>query len=166
MSATPAVKTARSAPLSRGTAINLLPPAQIESFVYRSIEFTAETARPATAVHEELHPGVYGAFVLCWVALFGIFALTFLGSPFTMFMVAVGAFTGLMYFAVPVVLSRQSPAAKTNATFAGFLRGKFDTMTGPVTGAEALLHVILVPAALSAGAAAIGVIIAMSRIGY
>src|SRR5262245_61430527 len=167
MSVSQAVKPARAgSPTPATTPTDLLPPAQTESFVYRSIEFTArlqaETA--AEPVREELHPGVYASFIFCWAALFGIFPLTFLRSPFPMFMIAVGAFTGLMYFSVPIVLGRVRPATRAQGSFTEFLRGEFDTLTGPVRGSEALLHVILVPAALSLGAVAIGFIIQASRI--
>jgi hypothetical protein len=48
-------------------------------------------------------------------------------------------------------------------TFRDFLRGKFDTLTGPVRGWEALLHVILAPAALSLATLAMALIVNASR---
>jgi hypothetical protein len=144
---------------------DFLPEAQVESFVYRSIEYAAEIPAVAPpAIRQELHPGVYAAFILCWAALFGIFALTFSGSLFTLFMIAVGALTGFMYFAVPTLANSVRPREEAGVQFADFLPGEFDTLTGPVSGAEALIHVILVPAALSVGAVAIAAIVTAARI--
>ena len=47
------------------------------------------------------------------------------------------------------LLSRVRATDGGAVTFRDFLRGKFDTLTGPVRGWEALLHVILAPAAMS-----------------
>src|SRR5262245_66340128 len=107
MSVSQAIKRARpGSPTRAATPSNLLPPAQAESFIYTSSEFTAELREEAAArpMLQEFHRGVYAAFIACWAALFVVFALTFLASPFAMFMIAVGAFTGLMYFALPIVL--------------------------------------------------------------
>jgi len=135
---------------------NLLRPAQVASFAYGSVAFTADYATEATAdaTRQELHPGVYGAFILCWTALFGIVAFTFLGSPFTMLVIAAGTFAVFL-------LSRVR--ATDGVTFRDFLRGKFDTLTGPVRGWEALLHVILAPAAMSLATLVMAFIVNASR---
>jgi hypothetical protein len=137
----------------------LLRPAQVASFAYGSVEFTADDATEATAeaIRQEFHPGVYGAFILCWTALFGIVAFTFLGSPFTMLVIAVGTLAVFL-------LSRVRPRDGGAVTFRDFLRGKFDTLTGPVRGWEALLHVILAPAAMSLATLVMAFIVNASRI--
>jgi hypothetical protein len=113
-----------------------------------------------------MHKGVHAAYVACWAALFGIFALTFAGSPYTMYMIAVAALNGVMFFGVPTVLSRVGPKKPSAPTLLDFLRGEFDTITGPVSGMEVLIQVITVPLALSFGAVAIAFIVHASKITY
>jgi len=118
-------------------------------------------ARAAKAVHADLHPGVYVSFVGCWAALIAVFLATFAESPFTLFMLAVVIGYSIMFFGVPYVMSRVAPPKTDigNVAFLDFLRGKVQTLTGPVSGSEALMQVLMVPVALTLGGIAIGFIV-------
>lgn len=155
---------------ARTAAQAIVPEAQVESFVYRSRE-TAAQPRTASVVHQELHSGIHGVYVACWAALFGIFALTFLGSHYALFLIGVAVLSSSSLFIVPgLILRTGRKAALTPAecpsSIAEFLRGEFDTLTGPLNGVEALAQVLLVPVCLSLGAVAISFIIYASRIAY
>jgi hypothetical protein len=113
------------------------------------------------AVHDDIHPGVYVAFVGCWAALIAVFVSTFVESPFTLFMLALVSVYAIMFFGVPYVMSRVAPP-KTKVggvPFRSFLRGKVQTLTGPIGSKEALAQVLMVPLALTLGALFISFII-------
>ena len=155
---------------ARKPAQSLVPEAQIESFVYRSREAAAEL-QAASTVRQDLHPGIHTIYVLCWVALFGVFALTFLGQPYALFMVVVAVVTSSSLFIVPGLILREGRKAALRpvdapSSIGEFLRGEFATLTGPLNGAEALAQILLVPVCLTFGAVAISFIIQASRIAY
>lgn len=117
-------------------------------------------ARAAKMVHADLHRGVYVSFVGCWAALIAVFLATFAESPFTLFMLAVVIGYSIMFFGVPYVMSRVAPKTDMGkVAFVDFLRGQVQTLTGPVSGSEALMQVLMVPVALTLGGIAIGFIV-------
>jgi len=113
------------------------------------------------AVHADLHPSVYKLFTASWAALIAVFVATFAESPFTLFMLAVVIGYAIMFFGVPYVMSRVAkPETNVGSTsFADFLHGQVQTLTGPVSSAEALMQVLMVPVCLTLGALAIGFIV-------
>jgi hypothetical protein len=130
--------------------------ATAERVAYRKIAARAVKA----AVHSDLHPGVYKLFAACWAALVGVFLATFAESPYTLYLLGVVIGTGVMYFGVPYVISRQTPQTKwANVSLSDFLRGQVQTLTGPVSGVEALTQVLMVPVCLTLGGIAIGFIV-------
>ena len=126
----------------------------------RLAKSAAHAAAKASA-YGDIHPGVYKTFVGCWAALIAVFLATFAESPYTLYMLAVVIGYAIMFFGVPYVMSRMAPPDTTvgKASFLQFLRGEVDTFTGHVSGAEALIQVIMVPLALTLGAIAIGTIV-------
>jgi hypothetical protein len=110
-----------------------------------------------------MHPGVYKIALLCWAGFLSVFWITFWVSGNALFMVTVGTFYALMFFGVPITMSRMAPTRPREGSLDAFLRGRFGTFTGPVTGLEALVQVILVPLFLGLGGVAIGTIIRLSR---
>jgi hypothetical protein len=121
----------------------------------------------AKAVHKDMHPGVYKAAVISWAVFMGVFWLTFWMSANALFMVAISTAYAAMFFGVPYVMSRMNPDA--NASDCGlvhFLRGKVDTLYGPINSFEALIQVILVPAALTLGGACMAFAIHAARAAY
>jgi hypothetical protein len=128
--------------------------------VYRSIEQALERGAAVPKVADQLPNGLYAIFLACWAVLVGVFVMVFTGNPEAFFNVGIAFFTGVMFFGLPLVMSRvgknERPAAPA---LVSFLRGEFATLTGPISGFEALIQVILVPACLSLGAIAIAYII-------
>lgn len=113
------------------------------------------------AVREDMHFGVYKAFAACWAALFAVFAGTFIESPYTIYLITIAIMAGVMFFGLPYVLSRVGAPATPLATgsFLDFLRGRVDTIYGPVSGMEALTQVLMVPVALTLGAIVISSVV-------
>ena len=132
-----------------------------ERVIYPKIGARPDRLVAARAIHQDVHPGVYIAFVSCWAALFAVFLATFAESPFTIFMVTIGALTGVALFGVPYILSRVAPPSigVAKVSFLQFLRDEVETCYGRVSGTEALIQVIMVPLALTLGALAISTII-------
>jgi hypothetical protein len=63
-----------------------------------------------------------------------------------------------------VILTRLIPEKRPlHGSLLTFLRGTVQTIDGPVKGFDALVQVILVPACLSLGGVAIGVIVTLAR---
>jgi hypothetical protein len=131
--------------------------ATADRVAYRRVAARAAKA----AVYGDIHPGVYKIFVGCWAALIAVFLATFAESPFTLFMLAVVIGYSLMFFGVPYVMSRVAPPETEmgKVAFLDFLRGRVQTLTGPVSGSEALMQVLMVPVALTLGSIAIGFIV-------
>ena len=131
--------------------------ATAERVAYRKVTARAVKA----AIHGDLHPGVYKLFVGCWAALIAVFVATFAESPFTMFMLTVVIGYAIMFFGVPYVMSRVAPPRTNvaNVPFFDFLRGQVQTLTGPVSGSEALMQVLMVPVCLTLGGIAISFIV-------
>lgn len=127
----------------------------------------APAAAASRAVHKDMHPGVYMTAVLSWAAFMAVFWLTFWTSGNALFMVAISTAYALMFFGVPYVMSRLTRNANPSEDgLMHFLRGKVDTLYGPVNSVEALIQVILVPAALSLGGIAMGIIIHAAKTAY
>jgi len=134
----------------------IVPPPQIESFVYRGMEAKARGA--AVAYEQNLHKGVFVAYLGAWVALFAIFAVSFANSPYTLFMIVIGALNGVALFGVPIVCARAGKWPTSSLAFGDFLCTEVATASGPLSGAEALAQVVMVPACLATGALAMAYI--------
>ena len=123
-----------------------------------------ETA--VATIHADMHPGIYVIALLTWAAFLSVFWVTFSGSPNALFMVGASTCYAAVFFGVPYVMSRVAKTARPKLGVGEFLQGKVDTLYGPVGGLEALLQVILVPAALTLGGVAMGMIIHSARLAY
>jgi hypothetical protein len=145
---------ARVAPKPAGKPIIAEP--QVESFVYRSRE--ARIAEAAPKYEHELHRGVFYAYLGAWAALFAIFAIAFEDSAYTEFMILIGALNGVALFGVPIIMAKAGKMPTSGLAFGDFLRAKMATASGPLSGFEALVQVVLVPACLTLGALAIAYI--------
>jgi len=119
----------------------------------------------ATPCRSAMHPAIYKLAVLNWAMLLVVFWVTFFVSANALFMVVVGTFYALVFFGVPFIMSRMAPKGDASPlSLDAFVRGRFDTFCGSVSGFDALLQVILVPFALSIGGMVIGYIIHSARI--
>jgi hypothetical protein len=118
-------------------------------------------------VYADLAPSVYGALILSWVCFMAIPWLTFLSSATTLFMLTLIGIYAVMFFGVPIALNRIGARERwSDPGLSAFLRAKVQTASGPVSGVEALIQVILVPACLTVGAIGIAFAIEAARSTY
>jgi hypothetical protein len=136
----------------------------------------ASSAAPEPQVHTaqdpshghlcDLPPCIHGLTLGVWAAFFLVLWVTFWSSGNALFMIAVSTAYGAMFFGVPAVMGRMHPGRpRTHSALVRFLEGRFDTLYGPVKGIDAVLQIIIVPAAITLGAVAIGIIISLARTG-
>lgn len=122
--------------------------------------------RRLSVCRSQMHPNVYKLAILSWAMFMTVFWVTFSISSNALFMVVIGTFYALIFFGVPIIMSRMAPKSKTGVpSFSEFLAGRFDTFGGPIEAGEALLQVVLVPLALGIGGVVIGFIIRSARMG-
>lgn len=115
-------------------------------------------------VQTVMDPRVYKIALAGWVALLGIFWITFWSSANALFMVIISTGYAVMFFGVPYMMTRQIPnPPKAAPSFTTFLNSPFATIDGTMPGWEALLQVILVPFCLVAGGIAMSMIISAAR---
>jgi hypothetical protein len=160
-----AVKPQTGAPVAAKAPVSIVPKPQIESFVYRTKETEAER-RAAPVYEQNLHRGVFIAYLGLWAALFAIFAIAFEDSPFTLFMILIGALNGVALFGVPIIMARAGKLPGSNLAWGDFLRAKVATGSGPLSGFEALSQVVVVPACLTLGALAIAYIMHVDYVNF
>jgi hypothetical protein len=127
----------------------------------------AETAQDPSHGHLcDLPPCIHGLTLGVWAVFFLVLWVTFWSSGNALSMIAVSTAYGAMFFGVPAVMGRMHPERpRARSTIAQFLKGRFDTLYGPVKGMDAVLQIIIVPAAITLGAIAIGIIISFARAG-
>lgn len=139
------------------------------SFVPESVPVPVAAAKPQAAAGAWRNPadmpvGVHTLALACWAAFLAVFWITFGISGNAEFMVAVSTVYAIVFFSVPVILTRMFPAEKRkHRDLSAFLNGRFDTLYGPIRGFDALVQVIIVPLALTLGGIAIGFIIHAAR---
>ena len=120
---------------------------------------------PRAICRNTMPPAVFKLAVICWAMLLAVFWVTFSVSANALFMVVIGTGYAIIFFGVPFIMIRMAPPQNTGEVSLGtFLKGRFDTIYGPVSGFDAMLQVILVPLALSIGGVVIGFIIHSARI--
>ena len=94
--------------------------------------------------------GAYGSMVACYAVMMAAFTLVFLHSGVALFNVAIGILYGLMYFGLPVVLTRVArtrdlrfrPAEERHPDL-------IPIATGAVRPSVAFAQMLLIPAALA-----------------
>lgn len=115
----------------------------------------------------DLHPGTYLIALAAWVWLFGAFWLVFGGEREGAFMVTVSTFFLATFVGVPFIMKRVADRFLSRKgredSFASFLHGETDTLTGRLGGFAAIVQVVIVPVALALGMTAIGFIIVSAR---
>ncbi len=121
----------------------------------------------APGIYADVVPSVYGAFIVSWMCFLAIFVVTFASSATTLFMLALVGVYALMFFGVPIVMIRLGAREKWyGPRLAEFVRAKVQTIYGPVSGMDALIQVILVPACLTIGGIGIALAVAAARAAY
>ena len=155
MRATAALREERQAPSApvsmNARLVQVEPAAQQEPWRY--------PADMPVAVHQ--------LALACWIAFLEVFWITFAFSGHATFMVAISTVYAIVFFSVPVILTRMRPSEeRQNCDLTSFLRSRFDTIDGSISGLDALVQVIVVPATLTLGGIAIGFIIHAARLAH
>ena len=119
---------------------------------------------PLAPCRNQMHPDVFKIALLCWIMLLAVFWVTFAMSANALFMVGMVTVFAVVFFGVLYIMSRIGGSSGASSISLGeFLRGRFNTIYGPIAGVEALMQVILVPFAVGLGGIAIGFIIHAAR---
>lgn len=115
--------------------------------------------------NSSLHAGVFKALAFINAGILGVFWLTFRGNSEALFMVAISAVYLGAYLGTPFLLSRVGGRIDPvqSKPFAQFLEEPFETWTGAVSGREALLQIVLVPAAILIAVSGMGLIIGLHQ---
>ncbi len=114
-------------------------------------------------VNTAVHDGVFGIFIGLFAAILAVFYLTFSQSGESVFMIAICAFYGAMYFGAPALFRRISKEKRRRKDWSSFLSEPLSTNTGMISGRAALLQICLVPAALTICVTGICIIVALVR---
>ena len=103
-------------------------------------------------------------YILNFVGILTVFVVTFMSSSEAIFMVVISSLYGLMYFGLPLVVSRYFHRNEVrNIPMKDFMNGRFEIHTGVVSGNEALTQLCLVPAALLIATIAICTAVQLAR---
>jgi hypothetical protein len=144
-----------------------------EEFMPVSVVVPVACTAPAQEPDEDWrHPAdmpvsVYRTAFFRWLAFLGVFWITFSISGSAEFMVTISTVYAIVFFGVPTIMTRLIPKKKQkDLGLFSFLNGHFDTFYGEIEGWEALIQVIIVPAALTLGGIAMGFIIHAARIAH
>ncbi|MBS0473100.1 MAG: hypothetical protein JSR60_18670 [Proteobacteria bacterium] len=112
----------------------------------------------------DMPAAVHGVALACWLAFLSVFWITFAMSANAEFMVAISTVYAVVFFGVPTILTRMSPKrSRAHPKLRQFLNGRFDTLYGGISGFDALVQVIVVPAALTVGGIGIAIAIHAAR---
>ncbi|WP_425408582.1 hypothetical protein [Hyphococcus sp.] len=124
-----------------------------------------EAAKTEPRTNTSLHGGAFKALALINAAILGVFGLTFLHDGEALFMVAISAVYLAAYLGTPYVLSKVGGRIDSaqEKPFEQFLGEPFETWTGVISGREALLQIMLVPAAILIAVTGMGVIIGLNQ---
>jgi hypothetical protein len=115
----------------------------------------------AAYVTDRLHPAVFGLLVGAYGAMLLALWLIFVSDVETLVTLAVCTVYFAMFFGVPLAMYRvQSKAQPVRAagTLSEFLRGELETYGGRISGWGAAIQVLVVPAPITLGIIAIGLI--------
>ena len=143
-------------------------------------DFAPETAEDASSLEvtqklpfvikqeqRDLHPGVYEVSLVFWALFLVVFWVTFVVSGSALLMTAVGALYAIIYFGVPILMSRMIPGLnRCHSTVKNFVHGRFETAYGPLSGFDALLQVVMVPLSLSGAALVICLAICVVKLAH
>lgn len=122
--------------------------------------------RPAPGVAARgVHPAALGSLVGLYAVMLLSFWVSFARSGPAALVLTVVTVLMIMYFSLIVggiILADSAVAGEVQRSFAEFLRGRVDILTGPISGGQAMVQLLLMPACLVALAIAIGIIARVS----
>ena len=109
----------------------------------------------------ELPRGLYIATAACYLGFLAILASVFSTSGLLIPMAIFTVFIG-MFFAVPVMMLRQTPASDKFVKTRGQLKARgISTNTGPLSGNDAAVQVLILPVLIVGWGLAVTVIVAL-----
>ena len=122
--------------------------------------------RPAPGVAAYgLHPAALSGLVGLYAVMLLSFWVSFARSGPAALVLTVVTVLMIMYFSLVVggiILADSTASGEVQRSFAEFLRGRVDILTGPISGRQAMVQLLLMPACLVALAMAIGIIARVS----
>lgn len=118
--------------------------------------------RTTAGITADLHPSVLGVVIASYLALLGIAWVAFVADIDTGIAMMVNTAYFAMYFGVPVVMARIGGFRLGGSGLATFLRSRFETFTGAISGWGAMTQMVVVPASLAFGLLAMGIILSVS----
>ncbi|MGD9738793.1 MAG: hypothetical protein AB7O56_07165 [Bauldia sp.] len=127
------------------------------------IGIAAVRSRHAVAAYstDRMHPRVFGLAIASYGAMLLVLWLLFVtGADMVVTLFVCTAYFA-MYFGVPVAMYRLAAKAAPPAasgSFAVFLRGGLETVSGTISGWSAMVQVLVVPVSLTFGLIAMGII--------
>ena len=117
----------------------------------------ARDARPQPAAAAPDMPKAAGVFlILAYAALMSAFAITIHGARAD-FAILIGAFYLAMFFGIPALFLGVERDGTRRPDLVQFLDRGIDTATGRISGGEALVQMLIVPALLALGVFAMGI---------
>ena len=117
----------------------------------------ASEARPQPAAAVPDMPKAAGAFMIAaYAALIGAFVVTIHGAR-AEFAILIGAFYLAMFFAIPAVFIGVEQDSARRPDLFEFLDRGIDTATGRISGAGALVQMLIVPVLLALAVFAMGI---------
>lgn len=116
-------------------------------------------------VYRHMHPGVFVVSMVGWLSYLLVYWLVFGLHLEGTLVLAVATVFFAVYFALPLVLMRlrRQPSWVEKSSFTAFLRGEIDTLTGRMSGVDALAQVAVLPIAIALGTMVIGIIVVAAR---
>lgn len=115
-----------------------------------------ESTRPETAARD-VPVAVGGLIVGAYALLIATFALSTTGSGQSLFAIVIAVFFAAMFFGIPTVFFGLEPKNSRVPSLGRFMQEGMQTMTGHSSGPAALVQMLIVPAFLTLGAAAMGI---------
>jgi hypothetical protein len=111
-------------------------------------------ARRNVPTEHGLHPAIYGALIGCTVWMLAAFWTVFGHDTYTGLQLAVSTFFCAMFIGVPFWLRRLSGAVAPDAKHSSlrdWASHELSTACGPVEGRQAIVMILLAPAAIALG---------------
>jgi hypothetical protein len=117
-----------------------------------------QTAFQSAAAVPDVPKAVGKMIITAFVALLTTFAVTLTGSRESLFAIAICAVFLFMFFAVPTLFLRTEPGRGPQPDLDSFMDKGMMTYTGPVSGRDALIQMLIVPVLLTATALIMGIV--------
>lgn len=140
----------------------LLEPTRPTLILVHDANFYQEIERPAPGVASRgVHPGVFAGLVGLYAAMLASFWAAFAHDTGTALVLTMVTVLMIVYFGLIVggILSADAPApGERQRSFAAFLKGPVDTLNEVITGRQAVVQMLFLPAAMLALAITIGLL--------